>query len=1238
MPGNIDSNKLLYGHIIVLQLTDQKQYSFHIEGFFRPQASLQKAQFQNQENFLFKIMPSFQTSYIDQLNKLNLTAQSNVILQKKVLDEYKQNIDIYNKLKGQPILFYTPIQLLHVSTNKYLQCNYSQADYSKDSFKLDLSIFSSKYTIFQMLPVYNHQKNMNRFFLKKKQQKKNIYMNFLQQKSNIYINDSKRNQFQILIICIYFILFSIENNIKQKLGQQISKSNQSQINTKELQKYIPNPLPGIYQNFQNMDQLQTISQIQQKKKMKTDVTLFFNQKSMWTIKYYSYKTDNNITQQYGDKVWIHHVENKNNLIIQYNGEQSSILFEYNNNQNILKYNRNTNGIWVIENTILFEGGTLDYNQCVYFKHFALKKYLQLQYNNYQYYLDLLNEPNENCLFQLIKLPSLQQNNQNQLEKDSLFYIKSFKHKVYINNSFKNNQNLNQNQGIQISFFQSDDSAFQFLKATHSEILGTNFIVQNIPIIQKCIYYMKKNNTEKQIIKDSIILNGLLSLNQSLISVNEFCINKIILTNNDDSRNFNKPNKNRQIIIQEQNYLYYLLEMIQLIVNVDELKELQFDFYKELYQNQQRQFSDKVMLTINKILHVLKTKKGIDIQKKQEQPQDIFTEIYNQQNFLKIQQNTLYLQHRIQILQNIYQLLISLCKDNQVNQNIVYQKLKFVHYHAIYLKDASDCLIQILTQNESLLNNLSDNIKLQVQRQSQSVSYSENTVEIQSLNLINNSIIQSNLLLFFKRQTEEMHNYRKQIKLNIVKDICKFNDKGVSVNQEQIYKFCFENGEKTKFHKAIFYKFQIVNNNLKIILNKDNVLYIENMNSHKLQKEKYNYFLQQINFYSDLAQNRNFLWKNYLEKLFPIQFLFDKIFDSSLQRELRSSFCNLALSVYIDQEPLDYVLVPQMCKIQYFIQKALIYIQKEINSFEQSFQLNQNVLQSRNQKCKVFYFNKKIYFYFIYIYIANQSINKLVSLENVLLLNISKILIILIQFNILEIINKKQLYSSIFTKYMKILNYDSAFPQYSYFLNKQNCQKYLDIILNKNNKKYKIAQAFSQLYNKVSKQILMASQALGIQNNSRSSQNELEDETQDIDTKNMDYDENILLDGFVTLQCVFKKEKEENNQIQIQIKKKYVIYLFLFKIQEWIIQLIISQNGIIQKVIFFLLLKKKIRKQLLNLFYFQKQKVKNYQMNSNKITFKIQKNQLQKFYLNFIEQKKNIYQSKYITKDRNRRNR
>lgn len=82
----------------------------------------------------------------------------------------------------------------------------------------------------------------------------------------------------------------------------------------------------------------------------------------------------------------------------------------------------------------------------------------------------------------------------------------------------------------------------------------------------------------------------------------------------------------------------------------------------------------------------------------------------------------------------------------------------------------------------------------------------------------------------------------------------------------------------------------------------------------LPSERRDYLVQQLKLFSDLALGRNYLWKTHLEKIFPIDFVFSQIFDTQQPTELRSAFCNLALSVYVDREPYSPLIVPNLCRL------------------------------------------------------------------------------------------------------------------------------------------------------------------------------------------------------------------------------------------------------------------------------------------------------------------------------------
>lgn len=46
---------------------------------------------------------------------------------------------------------------MHISSNKFLACNYFEADEEKENFKLELDEYPSDNTCFRMMPAYLHQ-------------------------------------------------------------------------------------------------------------------------------------------------------------------------------------------------------------------------------------------------------------------------------------------------------------------------------------------------------------------------------------------------------------------------------------------------------------------------------------------------------------------------------------------------------------------------------------------------------------------------------------------------------------------------------------------------------------------------------------------------------------------------------------------------------------------------------------------------------------------------------------------------------------------------------------------------------------------------------------------------------------------------------------------------------------------------------------------------------------------------
>lgn len=177
-------------------------------------------------------------------------------------------------------------------------------------------------------------------------------------------------------------------------------------------------------------------------------------------------------------------------------------------------------------------------------------------------------------------------------------------------------------------------------------------------------------------------------------------------------------------------------------------------------------------------------------------------------------------------------------------------------------------------------------------------------------------------MFFMKQTEDNQEFNKNMNyLRLFRSICKFKNKGISVNQEQIFRL-FK--QRSIFKQSLLLNMKVIKSKLQITSPKGRIEYLEAMKVDKNDQidpetpEGYtlNYLIEQIKFYSDLALSRNFLWKNELDQIFPILYVVGKIFSENLHTTIRSAFCNLALTQYIDHEPFNQMVLPNKCRIHF----------------------------------------------------------------------------------------------------------------------------------------------------------------------------------------------------------------------------------------------------------------------------------------------------------------------------------
>lgn len=201
----------------------------------------------------------------------------------------------------------------------------------------------------------------------------------------------------------------------------------------------------------------------------------------------------------------------------------------------------------------------------------------------------------------------------------------------------------------------------------------------------------------------------------------------------------------------------------------------------------------------------------------------------------------------------------------------------------------------------------------------------------------------------------------------------------------------------------------------------------------------------MNLYADLSSNRNLLWKSTLELEFPIEFLFSQLACENLSIELRSAFCRLAFSLYVDQEPLNYLKTPNLCR---FLENKEILIKKQIKKKKEGYNspektslldnmVSKNLFEFLNTETSKYLAKEKMK-------INEKLINKYSSnnnekidpvLNNSLTFELLKLSVSLIKFNIIAILDETDQYSEIVQNLLVLFEFEEFKPEISYSLMK-----------------------------------------------------------------------------------------------------------------------------------------------------------------------------------------------------------
>jgi len=342
--GNINPF-LTYGCLIYLTFSEDNrtEYYAYSEGLTKTKVLLKtKDSFYKEGSYmrgLFRIYPSFyHAEYGNAKKRLQqiIDGETATPLEKRetraqipkmikgVSEELALNFDIYEKLKGTPVRYGQVIQLLHVGSQKYLTYDpESPSDLESDCLKIDLTYENSERTCFRILPTFKYQ-----------------------QESQGYIfNDD-----------IVYMMSTVDSGTKL-FGDPYLHASRT--------------IGSLSKDTPNKESLE-----------KKEINVSSDKRTPWRVKIFSdYISDKVGVLSVGDIIWINLSEEDKNLIVHSsNDKDSSHSFKFilcSSKDRYRKFVGNSNGMFIVENLNMIQGGLVKWKTSYRLKHLATNKYLSI---------------------------------------------------------------------------------------------------------------------------------------------------------------------------------------------------------------------------------------------------------------------------------------------------------------------------------------------------------------------------------------------------------------------------------------------------------------------------------------------------------------------------------------------------------------------------------------------------------------------------------------------------------------------------------------------------------------------------------------------------------------------------------------------------------------------------------------------------------------------------------------------
>ncbi|CAD8103545.1 unnamed protein product [Paramecium sonneborni] len=773
----------------------------------------------------------------------------------KLLQEFKYNLDTFEKSKSHKVSYKSHIQLLHLASSKFLACHQKEARVESSNYKITLDELPSDASLFKILPAYKYQKEGEQV----------IYASDI-----VYIvrATSLMNKLTFL-------------HASQEMGNY-GKTKKKQKSDEDLQSY---------KNDKDII------------KREVNASLDEENQTQWRIFVYSdYVAETSGCLKCGDVIWLHHSETNTTIAATRKGKpvdqknfHSFDLVEWlgveNVELNVLsgstkesydEYTGDTHSMWIIEAEDYKEGGIVLFEKKYRFKHFASGLYLAGIKE--KFYLEKQRTPK--TLFYFSQLKNSQQREKSVIRGNYAYICHENQNQETNNNywvdiqcgkSQKHTPVLHQEQ------HKTDQSVFKLYASSSNDVWEISFVLSCVKTLMNYLDDVSRLKWENDVNDKEVLKDHLLKIQttkQCIEDINDFCNNR--LYNSTPEQKYGTINQFRQKLLKEQYYIDLLVKIL-----VQQLKP-----------------EDLVMWSRRMMIIQMQ-----DSQQQQEKMSN--TEQSNKKQGLKEHEMLAYVAFKINMNISIYTLLTSICKQNQENEKYTFDLIGHFLDHCRCIPEAIKCMISIIGNNQELLSQLSANMKIDYNPKEQDFfEPEEEKMQVQ------HHKAQNNFLIFFLNLLENDDQSHKADYLTFLRQMCVYNNQGINQNQEAIYKLLKKHNHK----KIALIKDKEDPDKISL---KDGKLIIP----FKLQNDpKEMYFInEQLQFYADVSFGRNYLWKQELEQYFSKDFLFQNIWQDDGNKTysvLQAALCKIAMSLYIDHDPLNRVQLPKYCNLYKGIDQIL----------------------------------------------------------------------------------------------------------------------------------------------------------------------------------------------------------------------------------------------------------------------------------------------------------------------------